>query len=1645
MPRLKTLLTAAFLMFCSGTLLAVNYTQNYTTAVNKTLRLVSTGSGNNFQVYDNGILNAATYDAFGPITVSGGGTLTIIFDTSKPVNIFGSNNNYCIFVSNGTVDIKLGDNYSASPTLIRSTDCEHKVFYVNSSTSDNQASCVLNITGKENNHFIVDGRANLQVRGTNETGYTATNTGTGVVQAADALLVLTGNGGYVDFEYVDLVNNVNGSGGGGAIAFGLSYATAHFHLEMTHGKIEKCFAYASGAAWNFSGVNNPTTASEITMEDCIIQDCFTESNGASDGGTFRTWSGPNCDIVMRRCQILNNKSKKRSGGIMYNLARSQPMVLDHCTFDGNWGDNGGAIQLQAAASLTACTIINNYAQGNGGGICNRPYDGGSGNAPDYYPHNGSLILDENTTISNNEARGDGGGIYVLVSPTNYRVGFSDVWTVYFNNNHEQFSMNVELEGATISNNKATNGGGIFIYRDFDVYQTNAYLNWGSVENNTATGLGGACYVFSDITAKNYYKERPDEGSIDVPSTFERNMIVAIGSSSSAHTLTMQGNVSGNGGGVYATYDHNTSVTSSTIKASFNQNCIVGSQASPNVANSGSGGALYMDKGDLTISGGIITYNTATVNGGGIYTTTNANVKVDAGDFSVQHNMVNGVPNNLYLPTNKKIEVISDEFDPQYIGIYTQSSTPPIPVFEVTNAANYTYLQSIYDGMIAGTMNVVDDKQLYSAEYTSQQTILYFGNSSPWSPLQKTATLDDLHLVNGVYEISNVKELTAFLWHVNGITTHGDFGSGDASAKGKLTADIDMYGHYWVPIGKSTAAYTGTFDGNGYTISNLTMVPTNNSTGRGMFGVNSSGTITNVVLRDCYFGSTTASTANYMGGIVSQNNSSGKVSNNVVEGTFHASNSYCIMGGIAGNNSGTIHSSFATPSMEGYQMGGLVGANSGNLFNSFANASFDYKGASKYCGGLVGVNSGAIENCYVRLQGAQPASNFGWLVGQSNNANIKYCYIPNGASPYKATGTEPSGHGSYGTTSVPYLYNHRDNQITLVSGTSPYVSNVSGADKQMLIALNNWVTEKNTTSGDYMYWLRTTTKTINDDLPILRLPATNAVAATDGEAYLDYNQVNELLTGYTTATKAICLYGQEGSMNSNSGSAAPLYFDQEAALIPATDGTVINGYTSQMINKYESSRWHNFSSPLQQSDIGFTYNNTTSVPFDWTDNPCSVTIASDDDYSLFPSNLLSKTSFVSVDLYCFYEPEYHWLNLKRSTNSHWHMNATTVPINYVGNGIGPNTDGNETYLVPGKGYLVSIDVDQLLQNYGTLNNGDVTLYSVTKSDYNAWAERLGFNLLGNPYQSYLDFEAFKSQNASNLWAGSSVYDNTYATFDSKLNSYVQYKEGTSYGALTASQYIHPHQGFFIRMTKGTNSSTTVTYTNTMRSLRGDDKSQFRGGKQPAYPVINFVVNDSDGNADIAVLELGRTEDDGATKMRMNECKGMISLGYGNEEFGILFRTEVEDYQSLRFEATEEGTFTLTWNTANAEFDKLTLIDNITGTTTDMLDCDSYSFEATPDQYASRFKVVIGDYKGIDESGEDGPSTGSETCNFAFQQGDQLVVNGEGELQIVDMLGRVVMTDQLIGSQSTTSLPKTAGVYVLRLTNTNGTRTQKMVIR
>ena len=178
------------------------------------------------------------------------------------------------------------------------------------------------------------------------------------------------------------------------------------------------------------------------------------------------------------------------------------------------------------------------------------------------------------------------------------------------------------------------------------------------------------------------------------------------------------------------------------------------------------------------------------------------------------------------------------------------------------------------------------------------------------------------------------------------------------------------------------------------------------------------------------------------------------------------------------------------------------------------------------------------------------------------------------------------------------------------------------------------------------------------------------------------------------------------------------------------------------------------------------------------------------------------------------------------------------------------------------------------------------------------------------------------------------------------------------------------------------------------------------------------------------------------IEVSDTKGCLSLRHGDSNYGVLFRSDVVDYQPVWFDAREAGTFTMEWETANATFESLTLVDNITGVVTDMLTSNSYVFEANPDQYKSRFKIVIGEWKDVDEYDDD--LEGSAT--FAFMMGDELIVNGEGSLQMFDVTGRLLMEREISGPQTSVALPAAStGMYLLRLSNRNGMKTQKIVLR
>lgn len=219
----------------------------------------------------------------------------------------------------------------------------------------------------------------------------------------------------------------------------------------------------------------------------------------------------------------------------------------------------------------------------------------------------------------------------------------------------------------------------------------------------------------------------------------------------------------------------------------------------------------------------------------------------------------------------------------------------------------------------------------------------------------------------------VTQITAYKL-VNSITDLGNVAK-DLAGNYALGKDIDASttsnGSY-VPIGTTATPFTGQFDGEGKTISSLTLEPAatsdpNDPQLMGMFGaVGTAGVVRNLNLNGtgqlgpniyAYVGMLAGSNA----GTIVRVNTSGNLSS----GGGASNVDYTITGGLVGSNSGTVaRSSSSVDATTGGTLGGLAGANAGTIVQSYATGAMQASGyIDGGAGGLVGYNTGAINQSY----------------------------------------------------------------------------------------------------------------------------------------------------------------------------------------------------------------------------------------------------------------------------------------------------------------------------------------------------------------------------------------------------------------------------------------------------------------------------------------------------------------------------------------------------------------------------------------------------------------------------------------------------------------------------------------------------------
>ena len=212
---------------------------------------------------------------------------------------------------------------------------------------------------------------------------------------------------------------------------------------------------------------------------------------------------------------------------------------------------------------------------------------------------------------------------------------------------------------------------------------------------------------------------------------------------------------------------------------------------------------------------------------------------------------------------------------------------------------------------------------------------------------------------------------------------------DASATATWSSSEGTTG--FTPIGDSSGAFFGRFDGFGHTISNLTISQTASRNYVGLFGAaeygiqnvgllggsvsggNSVGALVGSGTVSNSYATATVSGLNDVGGLVG----SGGTINSYAKGTVTGTN---YVGGLVGSSFSTINS-YATGTVSGANyVGGLVGG-SFSTTNSYATGKVS---GSKYVGGLAGINLGTINNSYAT--GTVSGSNYvGGLVGRNGGS------------------------------------------------------------------------------------------------------------------------------------------------------------------------------------------------------------------------------------------------------------------------------------------------------------------------------------------------------------------------------------------------------------------------------------------------------------------------------------------------------------------------------------------------------------------------------------------------------------------------------------------------------------------------------------
>ena len=314
---------------------------------------------------------------------------------------------------------------------------------------------------------------------------------------------------------------------------------------------------------------------------------------------------------------------------------------------------------------------------------------------------------------------------------------------------------------------------------------------------------------------------------------------------------------------------------------------------------------------------------------------------------------------------------------------------------------------------------------------------------------------------------------------------------------------------------------------------------------------------------------------------------------------------------------------------------------------------------------------------------------------------------------------------------------------------------------------------------------------------------------------------------------------------------------------------------------------------------------------------------------------------------------------------------------------------------GVGYLASYQAKTTATLKGTLNKSTVLDLSSGQLSYH-WGGLADIYLIGNPFPFDMDWNEMSYYNVVDGFA------------------VVTAEGGYDYSQTT----IPVGDGFLVKTT----GRTPALYYEHVTDSKSRNAEQSKS--------INIIASGNAGNDNVVVNLAG--EGEGFPKLQnFNDDIATVYVQNNDANYGIYNCDENTTEIELCFNANQMGNYTISVE-PTGEFSSIVLVDRFTGIETNMM-VDDYHFTAMSDANNNRFilKLAVSDQQS------------AVSDNFVYQSGEELIIEAEGTVQIIDVMGRVVYNSNVENNRINVS-DFNNGTYVVRVINETGVKVQKIIL-